>query len=120
MKVDGGSSSCVGPYHSALAKLAKLDLETARGAQVRSRARWVKEGESFSAYFFRLEKKAGADRWISAIKFDDGTIVSSADDLCASFLCLLLPLLTRLSVTLSLVMCPPPCLLVKLPPARGF
>ena len=84
-KVDGGSSSCVGPYHSALAELAKLDLEIARGAQVRSRARWVEEGESSSAYFFRLEKKAGADRWISAIKLDDGTIVSSADDLCASF-----------------------------------
>ena len=37
-KVDGGSSSCVGPYHSAMAELAKLDLEAARGAQVRSRA----------------------------------------------------------------------------------
>lgn len=84
-KIDEGSSSCPGPYHSALAELAKLDLETSRGAQVRSRARWVDEGESSSAYFFRLEKKAGADRWISAIKLDDGTIVSSADDLCVSF-----------------------------------
>ena len=40
-KVDSGSSSCVGPYHSAMAELAKLDLEAARSAQVRSRARWV-------------------------------------------------------------------------------
>ena len=85
MKVDGGSSSCVGPYHSAMAELAKLDLEAARGAQVRSRARWVEEGETSSAYFFRLEKKCGADRWISAIKLEDGTIVSSPTDLCSAF-----------------------------------
>ena len=85
MKVDGSSSSCVGPYHSAMAELAKLDLEAARGAQVHSRARWVEEGESSSAYFFRLEKKCGADRWISAIKLEDGTIVSSPTDLCSAF-----------------------------------
>ena len=84
-KVDEGSSTCVGPYHSALAELAKLDLEVARGAQIRSRARWVDEVESSSAYFFRLERKCGADRWISAIKLYDGTIVSSPAELCASF-----------------------------------
>lgn len=44
VKVDGGSSTCVGPYHSAIAELAKLDLEAAKGTQVRSRIRWVKEG----------------------------------------------------------------------------
>ena len=81
-KIDSGSSSCVGPYHSAMAELAQFDLEAARGAQVRSRARWVEEGETCSTYFFRLEKKSGADRWISAIKQVDGTIVSSPAGLC--------------------------------------
>ena len=85
VKIDGGSSSCVRPYHLAIAELAKLDLGAARGAQVRSRAQWVEEGETFSAYFFRLEKKCGADRWISAIKLDDGPIVSSPAELCAAF-----------------------------------
>ena len=84
-KVDNGSFSCVGPYHSAMAELANLDLIAARGAQVRSRARWIEDGETSSAYFFRLEKKCGADRWISAIKLEDGTIVSSPADLCAAF-----------------------------------
>ena len=84
-KVDSGSSSCVGPYHCAMAALAKLDLESARGAQVRSRACWVEEGETSSAYFFRLEKKCGADRWISAVRLDDGTIVSSPTDVCTAF-----------------------------------
>ena len=123
-KVDGGSSSCVGPYHSAMAELAKLDLEAARGAQVCSRARWVEEGETSSAYFFRLEKKCGADRWISAIKLDDGTIVSSPTDLCAAFadfmlLCSRQPPPTLLSVILCLVTSPLLCLLVWLPFAKG-
>jgi len=65
--------------------LAKLDLEVARGAQVRSRAHWVEESETSSAYFLRLEKKFGADCWISAIRLDNGTIVSSPTDLCKSF-----------------------------------
>ena len=68
-----------------MAALAKLDLGSTRGAQVRSRARWVEEGETSSAYFFRLEKKCSADRWISAIKLDDDTIVSSSTDLCTPF-----------------------------------
>ena len=74
--------SCLGPYHSALSELATLDSEVAKGAQVRSRIRWVEEGETSSAYFFRLEKKRSADRWISALKESDGSIVSSSTDLC--------------------------------------
>ena len=83
-KVDLGSSSCLGPYHSALAELAAMDFQAARGAQVRSRAKWVEEGESSSAYFLRLERKHGSDRWISALRDGDGSIVSSPSDLCSS------------------------------------
>ena len=83
-RVDLGSSSCLGPYLSALAELAALDSQAARGAQVRSRARWVEEGESSSAYFLRLERKHGSDRWISALRDGDGSVVSSPLDLCAS------------------------------------
>ena len=75
---------------------AKIDLETAKGVQVRSCIRWVEEGESSSAYFFRLERKKAADRWISALRESDGTIVSSPADLCcsfASFICLFLLLM---------------------------
>ena len=84
-KVDLGWASCLGPYHSALAELARLDQLAARGAQVRSRVRWVEEGKVSSAYFFRLEKKRSADRWVSALRKDDGSIVASPDDLCRSF-----------------------------------
>ena len=61
-RVDSGSLSLVGPYQSVLQQLATLDVEVAKGAQVRAQARWIEEGESSSSYFFRLEKKRGADR----------------------------------------------------------
>ena len=54
----------------------------ARGAQVRARARWAEEGESSTAYFFRLEKKRATDRYISALRVDDGSLVTDKDGLC--------------------------------------
>ena len=51
-KVDAGSMSCLGPYHSALSELAVLDSEAARGAQVQARVGRVEEGEISSSYFF--------------------------------------------------------------------
>ena len=50
-----------------LAELARMDIEVARGAQVRARARWVEEGETSSAFFLRLEKKRAADRSVAAL-----------------------------------------------------
>ena len=81
-KLDLGNLSCLGPYNSTLAELAKFDLKAAQGAQVRSRVRWVEESESSSAFFFRLERKRGADRRISALKAADGTTVSDTTGLC--------------------------------------
>ena len=83
-QVDLGRLSCLAPYQSALAELSRFDLEAARGAQARSRIRWVEEGERSSAYFFRLEKKRSADRRIAALRVSDGTIVSDIDGLCDS------------------------------------
>lgn len=106
-KVDAGSVSCLGPYHSALSELANLDSQTPRGVQVRSRVKWVEEGETSSAYFFRLEKKRSTDRWISALREDDGTIVSSPMDLCCVlsnfYSCLFSAVPTDLSVRSTLL-----------------
>ena len=84
-KVYEGFLSIFGVYQSVLGELAALDLDAAKGAQIRACARWVEEGETSSAYFFRLEKKRGSDRWISALRDEDGSIVSSPADLCLSF-----------------------------------
>ena len=82
LKVDLGNLSCLGPYNSTLASLARFDLMAAQGAQIRSRVQWVEEGESSSAFFFRLEKKRGVDRRISALKTADGKTVSDTAGLC--------------------------------------
>ena len=73
------------PYRSRLNRLAEFDLAAAKGAQVRSWIRWVKEGETSSSYFCRLEKKRPVDSWISAIRNPSGCIVSDLHDLCDSF-----------------------------------
>ena len=84
-RLDSGMTSCLEPYQSVLSQLAQLDLEAARGAQVRSRIKWVEEGEVSSAFFCRLEKKRSVDRWVSALRLPDDSIVSDPADLCASF-----------------------------------
>ena len=84
-RVDAGSISCLGPYRSTLAEIARMDIEVARGAQVRAGARWVEEGETSSAFFLRFEKKRAADRFVAALLADDGSIVSHTDDLCRVF-----------------------------------
>ena len=50
--MDAGSISCLEPYHSALSELAALDSRAAKGAQVRSRVRWVEEGVLLCLFFF--------------------------------------------------------------------
>ena len=64
-----------------------MDIEVARGTQVRARARarWAEEGETSSAFFLRLEKKRAADWSVAALRTNDGSIVSHNDDLCRVF-----------------------------------
>ena len=83
-RFDEGLVSAYEPYRSTLSRLAELDLAVAKGAQVRSRIRWVEEGETSSSYFCQLEKRS-VDRWISAIRNPSGRIVSDPHDLCDSF-----------------------------------
>ena len=81
--VDQGHVSALSDYKDALSELQEFSLEEARGAQVRSRARWVEEGEASTAYFFRLEKKRKAESIISSLKVGDRS-VSSTEDLLAA------------------------------------
>ena len=59
-------TSCLGLYQSVLGRLEQMDLEAARGAQVRSHIKWVEE-EVLSVFFCRLEKKTPVDCWVSAL-----------------------------------------------------
>jgi len=84
-KIDLGRVSLLDVYESVQSRIANIDLAAAKGAQVRSRVRWVEEGETSSRYFLRLEKKHGSENWISAMKNSDGSIVSDIVDICDSW-----------------------------------
>ena len=66
-KVDNGVMSCIGPYKNTLSEIARIDGEAAKGAQDRARVQGVEEGETSSAFFYRLGKKQMADTWVSAL-----------------------------------------------------
>ena len=84
-KIDSGATSFLSVYNSVLCRLKTMDLAAAHGAQIRSRVKWVEEGESSSSFFCQLERKLCANRAISGIRSDDGSVVSSPEDLCAAF-----------------------------------
>jgi len=69
--VDQDHVSVLSDYTEVLSDLQEFSLDEARGAQVCSRARWVEDGESSTAYFFRLEKKRKAETTISSLKVGD-------------------------------------------------
>ena len=84
-KIDSGATSSLPVYYSVLGRLKTLDLVAAHGAQIRSRVKWVEEGESCSSFFCRLEKKLCADRAILAIRTTDGSVATSPEHLCNVF-----------------------------------
>lgn len=58
------------------AELDNLYLEKAKGAYIRSRARWIEEGEKNSSYFFSLEKQRQTKKRIQKLIINDVNIDS--------------------------------------------
>jgi transcription elongation GreA/GreB family factor len=56
VRLDAGDLSVTTLYHQVLNELAVLDLAEAKSAEIRSRAKWIEEGEASTAFFLRLEK----------------------------------------------------------------
>lgn len=84
-KIDNGLVSLLEVYERVLGKIADLDRSAAEGARVRSRVRWAEEGETSSHFFLRLERKAGSDNWIPAMRRTDGSIATGIDSICTSW-----------------------------------
>ena len=59
----------------------------AKGAQIRSRAKYVEDGEKSTSFFLGLEKKRQKDNTIEVIKYNNDTYTSTQDllDVVASF-----------------------------------
>ena len=54
-----------------------VDEEQKMGAKIRSRAKWIEEGEKCTKYFFSLEKQHYANNTIKQLKKDNGTYTTS-------------------------------------------
>ena len=74
--IDQGHANHLPRLKQVESNLRELDLDDARGAQIRSRARWVEEGETSSSYFLRLERSRGLRQCISAVNDPDGRTVT--------------------------------------------
>ena len=79
--LDQGHDTHLPRFKQVESELQELDLDDARGAQVRSRARWIEEGETSSSYFFRLEKARGLRQCISAVKDPGGQTITDLSDI---------------------------------------
>ena len=62
-------------------KLDEIYKDIARGYQIRSRARWVEEGEQSSKYFLRLESNRQNYNCITTLKASSGITVDTDNDI---------------------------------------
>ena len=58
-------------------KMHKHIEEHAPGAKIRSRAKWVEEGEKSSKYFYNLERKNYSNNTIKQLKKENGSHTTS-------------------------------------------
>lgn len=63
--------------NSKVDKLHTLVEEQKVGAQIRSRAKWIEEGEKCTKYFFNLEKQHCSNNTIKQLKRENGTYTTS-------------------------------------------
>ena len=59
------------------AELEILEMERARGAQIRSQSKFIEEGEKCTSYFFSLEKNRAVNNTITKIKDTEGNTVTN-------------------------------------------
>ena len=80
-KLDTGMTSVAEPLESVLMSIEDMNKTACKGVRLRARVKWAEEEEASTKYFFRLERKRGADQWCSALCKEDGSIASSINDI---------------------------------------
>ena len=74
--IDSGDVSCLVEFNQIKTSLSELDSEEARAAYVRSRLRWIEDGEQSNSFFLRLERQNKQKQNISSIKDSSGVLHS--------------------------------------------
>ena len=60
-------------------KITEMEVAKARGVQIRSRAKWIEQGERSTKYFFSLEKKKQPINTIKELETETGTVKTDLD-----------------------------------------
>jgi exonuclease III len=81
MQADQHSVATIGTFTAARAAAEQVEDYRSRGAAVRSRCRWLREGEAPTKYFFRLAAAKSVESTIPEIKGHDGEPVTSNADI---------------------------------------
>ena len=58
-------------------ELQNMVEDQKKGAKIRSRAKWIEDGEKCTKYFFNLERKHNVSNTIRQLKKDDGNLTST-------------------------------------------
>ena len=75
-----GDNSVVSELRNVESALSSLITRGAEGAKIRSRAKWIEEGEKPTRYFFRLEQQRGEkNSFVSVVDTDGSEETSQAD-----------------------------------------
>ena len=61
-------------------KLEILEINRAKGAQTRARAKWVEEGEKSTKYFLTLEKIRAKSNYVTHVTNENGDIITGQSD----------------------------------------
>lgn len=70
-------------FHEVKRELFQVQLLCSKEAMIRSRIRWVGEGERPSKYFLNLQKKDFEDRCVSRMVTEEGVLLSSFEEILA-------------------------------------
>ena len=76
-----GDSSVVSELRVCESALSSLISREAEGAKIRSRARWIEEGEKPTRYFFRLEQQRAEKNSFDSVLDADGNEKTSQSDI---------------------------------------
>lgn len=62
-------------------ELEKIRIEKLKGSMIRSKAKWIDEGEKPTEYFCNLEKRNYTNKTIQRVEKEDGKVITDQDDI---------------------------------------
>ena len=68
-------------YDEIKNELKEIETEQSKGAILRSKAKWIEEGEKPTKYFFDLEKRNYIKKTIRKLKLPDGTVTTNKEEI---------------------------------------